>query len=142
MPTPHRPIRPLPSRRALLLCSILAVPALFAGCVAPPPRPLGLADLAERPGERSLLAAIRAYDEADYPTVEREVDRALKAGLQSPRDRATAHKLRAFVFCTSDRVAACESEFRAARAEDPAFELNKAEAGHPLWGPVYLRSRQ
>ena len=92
--------------------------------------------------ERALLGAMRAYDDADYPAVERQADEALRLGLQSPRDLAIAHKLRAFVYCTSNRLTACDAEFRAARKADPAFALTKAEAGHPVWGPVYQKSRQ
>jgi len=36
-------------------------------------------------------------------------------------------------------VPSCEAQFRAARTDDPAFALSKAEAGHPQWGPVYQR---
>jgi len=118
---------------------------LVAGCTAPRPAappPVGVSEISERPGERALLAALRAYDEADYAAVERQAAQALSLGLQSPRDRGLAHKLRAFVACTSDRLPACEAEFRAARAEDPSFALTRAEAGHPIWGPVYQRSRQ
>ncbi|MBK7062110.1 MAG: hypothetical protein IPH51_16990 [Rubrivivax sp.] len=35
---------------------------------------------------------------------------ALAAGLPSGRDRASAHKLLAFIQCTSDRVAGCEAD--------------------------------
>ena len=133
------------SRFPVRLIQVFAAAAVVAltGCETMPQQnqAVGLTDLAERPAERALMGAMRAYDEADYPTVERQADMALKTGLKSPRDRATAHKLRAFVYCTSDRVPACEAEFRAARAVDPAFELTKAEAGHPVWGPVYQRTR-
>jgi Tfp pilus assembly protein PilF len=120
------------------------VATLLAACdtVPQPPAPVGLTDLSERPAERALMGALRAYDDADYPSVERQANEAMKLGLRSPRDVATAHKLRAFVYCTSNRLAACEAEFRAARGADPAFVLSKAEAGHPVWGPVYLKSRQ
>ena len=37
-------------------------------------------------------------------------------------------------------MAECEAAFRAARAADPAFALSRAEAGHPMWGPVYQRA--
>ena len=57
---------------------------------------------------------------------------ALGLGLGSPRDRAMAHKHLAFILCTSDRLEACETEFRAARSADPAFALSRAEAGHPV----------
>ena len=113
-----------------------------AACVAPPVAPIGLMDVAERPAESALLAGMRAYDDAQYPAAEQQLTDALKRGLVSPRDKAVAHKYLAFIFCTSDRAAACEQEFRAARASDPAFALSKAESGHPQWGPVYQRVRQ
>ncbi len=121
-----------------------ALVALLAACDTMPQQqsPVGLTDLSERPAERALMGAMRAYDDADYPAVERQANEAMKLGLRSTRDVATAHKLRAFVYCTSNRLAACEAEFRAARTADPAFVLSKAEAGHPVWGPVYLKSRQ
>ena len=122
---------------------MLAATALLAACeTAPQAPPPGLTDLVERPAERALMGAMRAYDDADYPAVERQVNEALKLGLRSARDLATAHKLRAFVYCTSNRLPACEAEFRAARAADPGFVLSHAEAGHPVWGPVYVKSRQ
>jgi len=121
----------------------LALIGALAACeTAPPQAPVGLTDLTERPAERALMGALRAYDDADYPAVERQANEAMKLGLRSNRDVATAHKLRAFVYCTSNRLAACEAEFRAARTADPNFVLSKAEAGHPVWGPVYLKSRQ
>lgn len=114
-----------------------------AGCTTAPTaanNPVGLADLMDRPAERALIEGQRAYDDGQYPQAEAALKRALDAGLQSPRDRATAHKLTAFIACTSERLAACETAFRAARANDPAFALSKSEAGHPQWGPVYRQS--
>jgi Tfp pilus assembly protein PilF len=133
---------PTSSRFRLAAAATFAALALLAGCETPPPAPVGVTDISDRPAERALLAGMRAYDEADYPAVERHADEALKLGLASNRDQAVAHKLRAFVYCTSDRAALCEAEFRAALAADPKFELTKAEAGHPIWGPVYVKSRQ
>jgi Tfp pilus assembly protein PilF len=133
--------------RSVLVRSIQAFVALAAfsaltACETPQQQSAtGLTDLTERPAERALMGAMRAYDDADYPAVERQANEAMKLGLRSPRDLATAHKLRAFVYCTSNRLAACEAEFRAARTADPAFALTHAEAGHPVWGPVYLKSR-
>ena len=122
--------------------ALALVTALTACETMAPQAPLGLTDLTERPAERALMGALRAYDDADYPAVERQANEAMKLGLRSNRDVATAHKLRAFVYCTSNRLAACEAEFRAARTAYPAFVLSHAEAGHPVWGPVSLKSRQ
>ncbi len=120
-----------------LLAAMLVATTLLAGCVLPPPPPPGLIDVAERPAEKALLAGMRAYDDAQYPQAKTLLNQALKDGLASPRDRAAAHKHLAFIYCTSDRVPACEAEFRAARLDDPAFALSKSEAGHPQWGPVW-----
>ena len=139
-----RTAMPIPSVlvRSIQAFVALAAAAALTACETPQQQaPVGLTDLTERPAERALMGAMRSYDEADYPSVERQANEAMKLGLRSPRDVATAHKLRAFVYCTSNRLAACEAEFRAARVADPAFALSKAEAGHPVWGPVYLKSR-
>ncbi|MCY7314268.1 MAG: TssQ family T6SS-associated lipoprotein [Rubrivivax sp.] len=119
---------------------------LLIGCAMPPSAPvaaspaIGLAELMERPAERALIDGIRAYDDGQYSAAESALRQALQAGLASPRDRASAHKLLAFITCTSARVAACEAAFRAARAADPGFVLNRSEAGHPQWGPVYRKA--
>ena len=126
---------------------MLSIPALFltllaGGCALAPTPPPGLLDVVERPAEKALLAGMRAYDDAQYPGAEKLLNQALSTGLASPRDRAAAHKHLAFIYCTSARVPTCEAAFRSARSDDPGFALSKAEAGHPQWGPVYLRTRQ
>lgn len=130
------------SRPAALV--IAALLALLTACAQPPVAPpaVGLLDVAERPAERALLAGMRAYEDAQYPQAEKQLQAALQGNLVSPRDRAAAHKLLAFIFCTSNRMTDCEVQFRAARAADPGFALSKSEAGHPLWGPVYQRVQQ
>lgn len=131
------------ARSASLVGSLLvALAAVVSGCAsrpAPPAPAPGLADLIARPAEGALFEGIRAYDDGRYEAAEVHLRRALDAGLAIARDRATAHKLLAFVTCTSNRVPECEAQFRGARAADPSFALERAEAGHPLWGPVYRR---
>lgn len=112
---------------------------LLCGCVLPPTEPTGLMDVAERPAEKALLAGMRAYDDAQYAQSEQSLKQALQSGLGSSRDRAAAHKYLAFIYCTSERIPACETEFRAARSAYPAFALSKSEAGHPQWGPVWRK---
>lgn len=119
--------------------ALLALAAATAGCVATAPPAPGLADLLDRPAERALYDAMRAYDDGQYPQADSALRHALARGLGSARDRATAHKLRAFISCSSERLPDCEAEFRAARAADPNFALTRSESGHPLWGPVYRR---
>ena len=130
----------------------LAAAGALAGCVATVPgaprttavdaagAAPAVVELLERPAERALVDALRAYDAGRYGVAEPALRQALAAGLASPRDRATAHKLLAFIACTSQRPAACADGFRAARAADPSFALSRSERGHPMWGPVYRRA--
>jgi Tfp pilus assembly protein PilF len=135
-----------------LAVAVVGLVLLLAACSSQPPAApapvaatqmagsgLGLLDVLDRPAERALHEGMRAYDEGQYSTAETSLREALAAQLRSPRDRAAAHKLLAFVYCTSAREAQCEAAFRAARQADPAFRLNRAEAGHPVWGPVFRR---
>ena len=122
-----------------------AVLALLLAACAPMPAantapPIGLIDIAERPAEKALLTGLRAYDDGQYAESEKQLRSALKTGLVSPKDRAVANKVLAFIYCTSNRSADCEAAFRAARQADPSFALSKSEAGHPIWGPVYKRT--
>jgi Tfp pilus assembly protein PilF len=123
---------------ALVASTVLLASCASRGVIAP--EPVGLAELMERPAERALFEGIRAYDDGQYPQAEASLRKALNGGLRSGRDQASAHKLLAFITCTSDRLRECEAAFRAARAADAKFALNRSEAGHPLWGPVYRKT--
>jgi Tfp pilus assembly protein PilF len=129
-----------PSRLRLLG---LAVVLLLGSCQSPRPaatEAVGLAELMERPAERALFEGIRAYDDGQYAPAEVALRKALTTGLRSGRDQASAHKLLAFITCTSARLNECEAAFRAARVADTGFALTRSEAGHPVWGPVYRKT--
>ena len=125
--------------KTLSLLSSTVLLALVAGCVQPPPAPVGLIDVVSRPAEKALLAGIRTYEDGQYAESEKQLNTALQSGLVSPKDVAAAQKYLAFIYCTSSRTAPCENAFREARKADPAFALSRSEAGHPVWGPVYKR---
>ena len=57
-------------------------------------------------------------------------------GLSRP-DRVKAHKYLAFIACVSSQQLTCREEFGIALELDPKFDLAPAEAGHPIWGPVF-----
>ena len=122
-----------PLRLALALAA-----ALIAGCMQVAP-PLGLLDVSARPAEHALLAGMKAYDDAQYDSADRLFREALAVGLVSPRDRAEAHKRLAFIQCAAGRLGECETEFKLARQADRTFALDKSEAGHPVWGPLYKK---
>jgi hypothetical protein len=124
--------------KSRLRLAIALAAALTAGCMQAS-APVGLLDVSARPAERALLAGLKAYDDAQYDAADRLFREALAAGLVSPRDRAEAHKRLAFIQCAAGRLGDCETEFKLARQSDRAFALDKTEAGHPVWGPVYKK---
>jgi Tfp pilus assembly protein PilF len=87
-------------------------------------------------GEPALAVGIRQYEDGKYPEAAESLNAALYQGLSSA-DRVKAHKYLAFIHCVSSRPAACREQFRRALAMDPNLELSAAEAGHPIWGPVF-----
>ena len=117
-------------RLALLL--ILAA-NLAAGCATSSVREFFLARTA---GKGYLEEGIRNYEEGNYRTSARRLQYALEEGLTRP-DRVMAHKYLAFIACVSGQQVTCREEFSIALELDPSFELDAAEAGHPIWGPVY-----
>jgi hypothetical protein len=124
--------------KSRLRLAIALAAALTAGCMQAS-APVGLLDVSARPAERALLAGLKAYDDAQYDPADRLFREALSAGLVSPRDRAEAHKRLAFIQCAAGRLGDCETEFKLARQADRNFALDKSEAGHPVWGPVYKK---
>ena len=129
-----------PSRRRLQVALASAACLFLVACAqTPPAAPVGLLDVSGRPAEKALLDGLKAYDDAQYESAERLFRQALALGLASAKDRAEAHKRRAFIHCAAGRLDLCETEFRVARHADPGFVLGRAEAGHPVWGPVYRK---
>jgi hypothetical protein len=89
--------------------------------------------------EQELEKGIRSYEDGEYKTSAKQLQAALDLGLDAKRDQAKAHKYLAFINCVTGREKKCRSEFNRALDADPKFELEPAEAGHPIWGRV-LRS--
>ncbi|HET9701860.1 MAG TPA: TssQ family T6SS-associated lipoprotein [Burkholderiales bacterium] len=88
-------------------------------------------------GEEDLAAGIREYEDGNYREAETRLQAALGAGLKAKTDQAKAHKYLAFTYCVTNREKPCRDEFRRALDADPGFDLSPAEAGHPIWGPVF-----
>jgi hypothetical protein len=89
------------------------------------------------PAEQELEKGIKNYEDGVYKTATKELQAALGLGLPERADQAMAHKYLAFINCVSGRPNGCRDEFRKAFVADPAFDLTPAEAGHPMWGPVF-----
>jgi Tfp pilus assembly protein PilF len=84
----------------------------------------------------ALQLGLRHYEEGRYLEAFRSLSDALDEGLPI-KERVRAHKYVAFIYCVSNRISECREEFRKAFSADPDFQLAPAEAGHPIWGPVF-----
>lgn len=131
---------PFPSRLRTAFAATLAS-VLLAACVTTPvgTQPSAAQTLAE--AQSALRVGIAQYEQGDYDASSRALREALRLGLL-PEDAVSAHKHLAFILCTSERPLACGNAFREALRIDPAFDLTRAEAGHPMWGPVFHDVKQ
>lgn len=91
-------------------------------------------------GEADLTTGLRLYENGNYNDSMKQLQNALDQGL-SKSGQLQAHKHLAFIHCVSGRPGPCRAEFRKALTVDPAFDLTPAEAGHPLWGPVFAKEK-
>lgn len=91
----------------------------------------------EKSAQQELSVAVINYENASLKTSEKKLLNTLHSNFLSKHDQVIAHKYLAFIYCTSQRKRQCRTEFRKALKIDPAFDLTPAEAGHPLWGPVF-----
>jgi Tfp pilus assembly protein PilF len=98
---------------------------------APPAEPKS-----EPKAEPVLQAALRLYEDGAYAESAKTLQAAIDQGLAT-KDRAQAHKYLAFIHCASSREQLCRDEFRKALTDDPSLDLAPAEAGHPIWGPIF-----
>lgn len=114
---------------------IAATLLALGGCGTEPMRKVQ-AFLQPNKGDAALKAGLKQYEDGEYGASLKNLQSALDQGLADP-DRVVAHKHVAFIHCVSSRERQCRDEFRKALAVDPALDLAPAEAGHPVWGPVF-----
>lgn len=129
------------ARRVIVLASLL-----LAGCVGNLPyeplpfgarAPTHFADAAA-----ALDTGVALYESGRYDASVAELNRALDLGLRTSAEIVRARKYLAFILCSTGNPTKCRSEFREALRIDPNFELDRAEGGHPMWGPAFIEVRK
>ncbi len=114
---------------------------LLAGCVAPAPSgptPDELAKIERLDrANSSLNEGLKQYEAGNYDAAMKAFLVALDSGLLTQSQQLNARKHMAFMHCLSSRESNCKEEFEKAFVVDPKFDLASAEAGHPIWGPVF-----
>ncbi|MHB1590950.1 MAG: TssQ family T6SS-associated lipoprotein [Sulfuricella sp.] len=123
------------SRLLVLISTLLLL--LGTGCSSGPVRDVGLDKLSPRKAEQELSTGIKNYEDGNYKTAAKSLQSALESGLTFDSDIVRAHKYLAFIYCLSNREKQCRDEFRKALDKDNKFDLEPAEAGHPIWGPAF-----
>jgi Tfp pilus assembly protein PilF len=120
------------------LAPLLVCTALW-GCSSGPLKDLGakISDAVQPKAEKDLAAGVKFYEDGDYRRAAKLLQDSLDGGLNRAADQASAHKYLAFTYCVTSRERLCRDEFKKALNADPGFELDAAEAGHPIWGPVF-----
>jgi Tfp pilus assembly protein PilF len=86
---------------------------------------------------QDFAVGVRSYEGGDYDLAITMLQRAFQEGLSVKDDQLTAYKYLAFSYCVTDREKLCRDSFKKALDLDPNFDLKPAEAGHPIWGPVF-----
>ena len=117
-----------------LLLVVLTLAALGGCATTPITNPFK--DMLQSKGAPVLAAGIQNYDNGKYDDAAKALQSALDLGLDKS-EQVKAHKYLAFIHCASGREKQCRDEFRKALDIDPSLELKPAEAGHPIWGPIF-----
>ena len=121
--------------------------ALVTGCATPPQKPSAPTpeEIAKQQrvdrAKSNLNDGLKKYDGGSYDEAMKNFLLALDSGQLPMADQLNARKHMAFVHCLSGREANCKEEFEKVLTLDAKFELSPAEAGHPIWGPIYRVTR-
>ena len=89
------------------------------------------------PTDKKLNYGVLSYEEGNYQASVMALQGVLETGLSGKSEKVKAYKYLAFIQCVSGREAMCRDYFKKALEIDPNFNLDTAEAGHPIWGPVF-----
>jgi hypothetical protein len=133
-----------------------ATPAGSAGAVAatePAPTTAAAVKAAEPPSppvevpvrlkpEQLYSEGSEAYEKGDYKSAIRKLSAAIEGATPGSALQRDSYKLLAFSYCVTNQQPACRARFASLLKVAPAFQLTRAEAGHPLWGPVFREVQQ
>ncbi|MCL4185751.1 MAG: TssQ family T6SS-associated lipoprotein [Burkholderiaceae bacterium] len=93
------------------------------------------------PAEQKLAEGVALYDRGDFAAAIRTLQ-SHEIADGDVGTRVRANKYLAFSYCVTQRRTQCRRSFDTALRLDGTFELEAAEAGHPIWGPVYAQARK
>lgn len=95
------------------------------------------------PTEFLVNQGIKNYEDGNYSASLSVLQGLVARKDASKNEKILAYKYLAFTHCISPneskdtRERMCRDSFKKAFDLDPAFDLSPAEAGHPIWGPIF-----
>lgn len=107
----------------------------------PPPPPAEPAAPLLSSDVQALKDGTALYDGGDYSGAIKKLGGNEIWNGHNKDVQLNALKLMAFSYCVTSRTQLCRQQFDKALKLDPAFNLSAAEIGHPVWGPVFLKSK-
>lgn len=129
------------------IATAFAFISFLAGCAIPPQQPSrpSAEDVAKQQrltrAQANLADGLKKYDAGSYDETINYFLLALDSGQLTGPEQLNARKHMAFTHCLSGRESNCKEEFEKIITLEPKFELSPAEAGHPIWGPIYRLAR-
>jgi Tfp pilus assembly protein PilF len=87
--------------------------------------------------KRYLAKGVSEYESGNYVNAKNALQGVLGNQYATQHETLWANKYLAFIYCVSGDQKQCRDHFRKALEINPDFDLSTAEAGHPLWGPVF-----
>jgi hypothetical protein len=99
--------------------------------------------LLRTPTEHMINNGIKNYEDGNYSASIATLQSLVDNKSATNKEKVLAYKFLAFNFCISTtlskdyRERMCRDSFQKAIDLNPFFTLSAAEAGHPIWGPVF-----
>ena len=89
------------------------------------------------PAEHMLNNGTKDFEDGDFSAALPLFQSVVDDKEATKKQKIESYKYMAFIHCISDREKQCRESFKKALEIDPNFSLTMAEAGHPVWGPVF-----
>jgi Tfp pilus assembly protein PilF len=93
--------------------------------------------LLRTPTEFMVNNGIKNYEDGNYSASMNILQNLVENRDATKGEKLLAYKYLAFNYCLSSKEKLCRESFRKALELDSSFKLSPAEAGHPVWGPIF-----
>lgn len=94
------------------------------------------------PAQAALNAGISLYNNGEFTAAIKKFSTSNEIWRADKAIQLEALKYMAFSYCVTSHQVLCKQQFDKAFKLDPSFDLAPGEKGHPLWGPVFERSKR